>query len=610
MPGLNIVVGLGFKIETKQKQLENALKRMDYDPSYSHKALFENQNVGVYFSGYPGYPHYKAELGDKTLIIEGAIYNKSDDAIKTELASILPDVIKGSGNTEALTNFIRETDGEYIAYYIDSALSKVLIFNDAMGRLPAYSYSDKNQFVLGRSMKFMRGCAPEIRFSDWGLIEYFLYSAPLGDRTVFQDVFRLLPYSLFIIDYKNGKHEKRLLYRYNFDDRWEGRPFAEHIKNLHDLFVESVSKRAARFKERKQILSLSGGLDSRANLMGLKKSDVDFSTITFNDYYNQLGRDIPVVETLVETYGLKHKIFRLVAENIPDMEKLIFMKDGSGLMGTMGSAHNSMEITAREFGRDIVYYVGDEGNYTTAPRYGGKRPQSIPELVDTIFAKNSLSTYSIAEVGPIFGKSSKEIYDYLCDYFSGYPEKDNIHKIDRYFVWERSFKFTMENQDRVRLFFWPLAPHYGIKYAPYAFKIKNQDLAGYKVYTEFLRALDKQSVKIKYSNFGIPLESPFLSSYLKLRAIATSSETMRHKLLVVLRLLRNPTKVGLKRQEYGFVDEVREYLKGFPRKPQPNMQTIDYRQLNAVLADEKYLYKMYVAANIVKLFDMVGEGSI
>jgi asparagine synthase (glutamine-hydrolysing) len=472
MPGLNAVVGFSYNIETKQKQLEISLKKMDYDSSYSHKTLFNSPKIGIYFSGYPGYPYYKAEIGDKTLVIEGAIYNKSEETVKSELMSMLPQVVKDPGKTEALTNFIRETDGEYIAYYIDTASSTMLIFNDAMGRLPAYSYSDKNQFVLGRSMKFMLGCAPEIGFSDWGLIEYFLYSAPLGERTVFQNTNRLLPYSLFIIDYKNGKHEKRLLYQYNFDDRWENQTFSEHIRNLHDLFLESVSKRAARFNDRKQILSLSGGLDSRANLVGLRISNVDFSTITFNDYYNQLGRDIPVVETLAKTYGIKHKIFRLVAENIPDMEKLVFMKDGAGLMGTMGSAYNSMEITVREFGRNLVYYVGDEGNYTTAPRYGGKRPGSIPELVQTIFAKNSLSVYTIDEVASIFSKSSKEIFDYLCDYFSQYPEKDNIHKIDRYFVWERSFKFTMENQERVRQFFWPLAPHYGIKYAPYAFKNK------------------------------------------------------------------------------------------------------------------------------------------
>jgi hypothetical protein len=419
-----------------------------------------------------------------------------------------------------------------------------------------------------------------------------------------------MPYSLFIIDHKNGKFDKRVLFKYNFDDRWDDRPLKDYVKDLHDLFIESIITRAARFKDRKQILSLSGGLDSRANLMGLLKSKVNFQTITFNDHYNQLGRDIPVVEQLIKTYKLKGKIFKLAAENIPDMERLVFLKDGSGLMGTMGSALDSMAITAREFGHDIVYYVGDEGNYTTAPRYGGGPIKTIPDLVKMIFAKNSLSAFTIEEVARLFGKTPREIFDYLCAYYSQYPEKDNIHKIDHFFIWERSFKFTMENQDRVRLFFWPPAPHYGIKYAPYAFKIKNKYLAGWKTYIELLRSLDEHSVHIKYANFGIPLDSPLLPQYLYLRGLATSSETIRKKLLVVLRLLRNPASIGRKREEYGYVDEIGDYIKNLTLNNKTIDSVIDSNRLNAILTDKKYLYKMYVAANMIKFIDLVKTKAI
>lgn len=605
MPGLNAIVDFSARLDSKQKQIENALCKMDYDSTYSHTKVYANDNVNIFFSGYPAYPYYKATQGDKFLIIEGAIYNKSDDLINEELASILPQLLNNPNKTESLINFIKETDGEYVVYYIDPAISRALIFNDAMGRLPTYCYFDRNQFVIGRSMKFLLGCAPEIEFSDWGLIEYFLYSAPLGDHTFFKNVNRLLPYTMIIIDYAKGQVDKRVLFRYNFDDRWDDKPLANYVNDLHDLFIESISTRAARFKDKKQILSLSGGLDSRANLMGLLKVGIEFETITFNDYYNQLGRDIPVVEQLVKNYKIKNKTFRLVAENIPDVDRLVFLKDGCGLMGTMGSTLNSMEITEREFGRNIVYYVGDEGNYTTAPRYAGRPIKTIPDLVTMIFNKNSLSAYPIDETASIFGKTSKEIFDYLCDYYSGYPEKDNIHKIDRFFIWERSFKFTMENQDKVRLFFWPLAPHYGIKYAPYAFKIKNNFLARWKIYVELLRSLDQNSVKIKYANFGIPLDSPLLSHYLFIRGHATRSESVRKNLLGVLRLLKNPASFVRKKEEYGYVDEIRENVKILSNNSKQIRAVIDADRLILILNREKYIYKMYIAANITKFIDMV-----
>jgi hypothetical protein len=610
MPGLNVIVDFNSKLDARQKLIENALCKMDYDSTYSHMSLYSNPNVGVYFSGYEAYPHIKIRLGDRFLVIEGAIYNKSDEKIKAELTDILPKIVQNSKEINLLTNFIRDTDGEFIIYYVDPAISTILVFNDAMGRLPAYCYYDKNRFVVGRSMKFLRGCVPEIEFSEWGLIEYFLYSAPLGDHTVFKNVTRLLPYTMFTVDYAKGLVEKKILFQYNFDDRWEDKPAMNYVADLHDLFIDSVSTRAARFKDKKHILSLSGGLDSRTNLMGLLKTGIEFETITFNDYYNQLGRDVPVVKQLVNAYKIKNKTFRLVAENIPDVDRLVFLKDGSGLMGTMGSTLNSMEITEREFGRAIVYYVGDEGNYTTAPRYSGRPIKSIPDFVNMIFAKNSLSAYSIGEAAALFGKKPREIFDYLCDYYSGYPETDNTHKIDRFFIWERSFKFTMENQDKVRLFFWPLAPHYGIKYAPYAFKIKNSYLANWKIYIELLRSLDKYSVKIKYANFGIPLDSPLLSYYLYVRGHATRSEMLRKNLLVVLRLLRNPVGIIRKREEYGYVDEVRDHIKDLANHNKQIGSLISVDNLNSILAGEKYIYKMYVAANMIKFIDLVQNKTI
>jgi len=264
-----------------------------------------------------------------------------------------------------------------------------------------------------------------------------------------------------------------------------------------------------------------------------------------------------------------------------------------------------MEIAEREFGRDSVYYVGDEGNYTTAPRYVGRPIKTIPDFINIIFAKNSLSAYPIDEVAGLFSKTSKGIFEYLCDYYSGYPEKDHAHKIDRFFIWERSFKFTMENQDKVRLFFWPLAPHYGIKYAPYAFKIRNSFLAGWKIYIELLRSLDKQSVKIKYANFGIPLDSPLLSHYLFLRGHATRSESIRRNLLIVLRLLRNPVSIVRKKEEYGYVDEVRGHIKNISSNNKQIQNLIAVDRLNLILNREKNIYKMYVAANMTKFIDMV-----
>ena len=185
-----------------------------------------------------------------------------------------------------------------------------------------------------------------------------------------------MPCTLLVADLKARKCKKEQLHIYNFDDRHPDRNYMEYVKDLHDLFLEGIGNRAERFKDRTQVVSLSGGLDSRTVLVGLLKKKVPLKAITFRDYYNMLRRDYPVVKTLDKTYNLESKAYNLIEDNIPYFERMVYVKDGQSTMGSMGAVLNSMEIIEREYGKDIVYYVGDEGNYTTAPRYGGPKIDS------------------------------------------------------------------------------------------------------------------------------------------------------------------------------------------------------------------------------------------
>jgi hypothetical protein len=287
------------------------------------------------------------------------------------------------------------------------------------------------------------------------------------------------------------------------------------------------------------------------------------------------------------------------------MEKLIFGKDGLSVMSLMGSVLSSLEIVVQNYGKNIVFYTGDEGNYIAAPRSNGKEIGSVPELLQNILLHNSLSTFNIENTARIFGKTTKEFTDYLLSYFGSYPEKSNIHKYDRFFIFERSFKFTMEGQDRIRLYFWPLAPHYSIDYARFAFKIPNKSLANWKVYIGMLKLLNPDSLKIKYANFGLPLDSPLLPIYLPLRALATSNETFRRNLISILRIMRRPSSVGKKIAEQKGVSELKYYYNNIIADDKSIQGYIDVKYLSNLIADEKYIYKMYLVVNLLKYLGSV-----
>lgn len=604
MPGLNTIISFIGRQDIDRSNLTSILKSMDYGPSYLHGTVYDDRRVAVFSSGYDGYPGQKIEFDDKVIIIEGAIYNKSLQQVEDELTKILPQLVNNPEKTDSLREFMFNTDGEYIIYYIDNASSSVVIFNDALGRLPAYYYADDNGLIVARAMKFLTGLIP-VEYDQNALMEYFLFSAPLGERTFFKGVFRIAPCSLFVINWRNCQCDRRVLYRYNFDDRWDDRPVADYVQNLHDQFLAGLSNRALYFNNRKQILSLSGGLDSRANLMGLLKLKIDFEAVTFHDFYNRLTRDLAVAQTLQKMYNFKLKAFDLIEENIPYFERMVNVKDGMAMMGTMGSVLNSMEVVEKEYGPNSVYFVGDGGSSITAPRYSGKQIDSMPVLVNEILQKNRLSVFSVGDIARLFGKTPEDVTNYLCDYFSSYPEKDNLHRIDHFYFWERSFKFTMEGQDRIRLYFWPIAPHYSIAYARYALQINNKYLAGWKIYRDFLKALDGRAASVKYANFGISLDSRVLPIYLKMRSIATANESVKRMLNTVLRFANNPSNIGRQTLEWKFIRQFREYLAIMIRDNSCIESHLDTKVLAGLLRSERHLHRMYVVGNLIKYMSLI-----
>jgi hypothetical protein len=122
--------------------------------------------------------------------------------------------------------------------------------------------------------------------------------------------------------------------------------------------------------------------------------------------------------------------------------------------------------------------------------------------------------------------------------------------------------------------------------------------------------LEPRAPKIKYSNFGIALDSPLMPIYLPVRSLATANETVRRNLVLAIRLAKNPTLIGRKTQEWGYVGQLRDYVGSLiERTPEVN-SIIDGNYLLGLLKDEKHLFRMYITANLVKSFTLVKNREI
>jgi len=591
MPGINTLITYRLRTPAEDEKIDNVAVQMRYLPSYSTNILFKNEHVLSLFSGYELYPHATMHAGDIAILIDGAIYNKSLKQLSKELSSIAPAMMK-KDDYNVLTKFILDTDGEYLIYLIDSLHSHFVAFNDSLGRMPLYFYQDLQKTILARDYKFATAILSNVEINRDALPGYFTFLAPLGMNTLLKGINRLAPASLLNIDFESGTFERQTLLEHNFDERHDDQNIKDYAGHLKRTFLRATATRLSYFHDRKHLLALSGGLDSRAVLLSMLQSYANLETVTFKYRQDISNRDLPVVDRLVALYGLRHHQFELPENSITYMERLIQMKDGLGLNLIMGFVLQSLEKILQSFGPNMVYFTGDGGGYIVGPRNAGKKITSMDEFLNQLVSGNSL--LAEGDICALLGIDKKCYRDKLAAHFSEYPEKDYVHKYDKFFFYEHLLRFSMEGEDRVRHFFWSTTPFYSNEFTNYAFKLKNKYLAKWRIYREFLKQLDPKSIKIKYANWGLRLDSPILPFYLPIRNLALRNAALKSRLIRILRLIKNPSIYKNKLASDSFALILRRYLENLAKNAGFAVRYMDIDYLRKLSAAEKSSPKLYI----------------
>ena len=96
-----------------------------------------------------------------------------------------------------------------------------------------------------------------------GVSQLFLLGYPLGDRTLLLGKSRFSYASLILADPRRRKISVERLHEFNFDGaEYRSRSVEDNAENLVELFLAGCRNRIT--SDSKNVLGLSGGLDSRA----------------------------------------------------------------------------------------------------------------------------------------------------------------------------------------------------------------------------------------------------------------------------------------------------------------------------------------------------------
>ncbi|RJO60860.1 hypothetical protein C4544_04260 [candidate division WS5 bacterium] len=506
MPGISFLYSFKEGINEIEDNIFRALANTLHDERYKQSVLVKDKLIFLGSSSYDGYPMTTFENDDFIVILEGMIYQERSKTLHEELSELSQMIAGNSINKQnKITEWLLNTDGDFIVLVIDKRTGKIYFINDTLGRLPVYTFKSNNEYVISRDTRFILDLSGLVKFDKMALAQTLLFGYALGTRTLFDNVHRIQPSSLIIIDTRKCEIRTEILHIFNFEIK-NNRDIEidQNVAELVQRFRYACNKRAGIFQNKKNILSLSGGLDSRSVAAGLYKESCNFTSVTRLSFDRSESADTKLAKQLAATY--KTECREIYSDTLKghDLLTLLRIKNGLNFLG-MSNLIPYFQKVSELYGPNINFFTGDGGDKVFPDLRPYKKLRNIDELVSYIVS--SQQRISIDQVAELTQINQNEIIKELKDNFLSYPETDYDYKFIHFIVYERGFKWLFEGEDRNRFYFWSVSPFYSLPFLNYAMNCPDTQKANYRLYRKFLLTLAPETANIKNKDWNLTIVS-------------------------------------------------------------------------------------------------------
>ncbi len=505
MPGISFVFDRTGDLTKKGSIILNSLDPIIHAEGYERKVLLKET---FYFLAYTRYEEYSitAFQNENFLVcLEGQIYGKDQSVIKKELMRLTKYMfqpnLEGKGE---ITSWLLNTDGEFIIFALNKKSNDIAIMNDALGRLPLYYHMANGILIGSREIRFIHSLLKNRRFDKMAIAQHLLFGYSLGKRTLWENVYRLEPATLIRVNNHENNVKVFHLHRYNFEIKeWNDKKIEDNARELISLFTEVCKNRAQ--SNNQNILSLSGGLDSRSVAACLRKNEIPFHGVSYLDFNQTTKREVEVAKQVSKILDIDLRIFQLANPKGKDLLQMLKMKNGLNCLG-MSFVLLFLEEIKNYYGlRGMRLLTGDGGDHLLRDKIPYRNLRDVDGLVNYIISEHQI--FSLEEVTNLAQIQKNELIDEIKNHVSSYPEEDWNQKHVHFDIFERGFKWSFEGEDRNRFYFWSVAPFYSPKFFRYAMNCPDRQKSRYTLYRNFLLELSNEASTIKNANWNLPITS-------------------------------------------------------------------------------------------------------
>ena len=214
---------------------------------------------------------------------------------KSDLSDVLNELQSiDLSNKEELVKFVKKQDG-----FFKFGIWNKNFFFGAVDQLASKSILYK---IQNKKLFIYFNPPLKEKIETQALVDIFYSGYTLKDKTIFGGIKILMPGEYL---YLNNKSNNYLIAKWNmFNPKYLSK--INESKNFEKLLVNTFSKIKNNYKDKKYLVALSAGVDSRLIVSLMKELEMDFETFTYG-FTNQ--RDFKITEKICKKLDVKnHKI--------------------------------------------------------------------------------------------------------------------------------------------------------------------------------------------------------------------------------------------------------------------------------------------------------------
>lgn len=541
MIGINFIYSLRENLPEKKAFLVKTLDAVSPSPDCHSEVLLEDSSYLLCSTKHKEYPVSVFTAGEFTIYIEGKIYGQDEPAIRKSLCDLGKDLINDKKNVKkVLSEWLLVTEGEFIVLLLHNPSRRIFILNDVFSRLPVYYHISEEKLIISRNYRFVSQLLPNRDFCRMAIAEYLLFCYSLGSRTFLKDVSRLPAASLVQVDIEKGTVSQETVYEFNLDNKkYRNRSAQRNAAELVKLFTQSCRERASDYGVKRDtshstcaessqnkdgthgpnILSLSGGMDSRAVGAGFHHEQIPFIAATWLDYQKKSQLEADTAKIVAKACGAKWQLFPLQFSPGKDVLRLLRAKSG---LTPLAGPHvlQYLDQLKQQYGSDITYFNGNGGDKTLPDIRPVRTIKNADDLVKYIITHNQVIPLEV--VASLTQIPEQEICEHLKNKVVQYPEQQWSQKYVHFLIYERSFKRLLEGEDRYKQFFWSDTPFWSVRFFQYAMNCPNSQKSHRLLYTKFLNLLHPSVVRIGYARNSTTVPVSIIRDQYKIYQIITT----------------------------------------------------------------------------------------